>query len=162
MAIKARSDRTQPSSPADDVRDFDDGLHNNADLKNSSYASTPKRKHGALKMRMQVLVAGGLLVFLVMLSCLRSKSSASCDDGPPGDLVVTGSRTYYQHVPVECKRRFYIDDGNTFRRTVIRAFRNRGWRKADTPKEAQIVYDKYARGSRFDKLLPWQRYSHFP
>lgn len=161
MAIKARSNRTQPSSPAR-VRDFDDGSHN-VDLKNSSYASKHKRKYGAHKLklqrtRVQVLVAGALLAFLA-ISFIRSRSPS---DGPPRDLVVTGKRTYYQHVPLEYKRRFYVDDDNAFRRTVIRAFRNRGWRKANEPEEAQFVYDKYAWESRFDQLLPWQRYSHFP
>jgi hypothetical protein len=46
--------------------------------------------------------------------------------------------------------------------SVIRAFRNRGWRKANEPEEAQFIWDKYAEEDRFSELLPWQRYSHYP
>lgn len=151
MTVKARHRSTTPQS----VRDYND-----EELPYKEKAKLKYAHHKTTLSQKQVRFAAAAALLLTILLILRS--FVQTNDGPPRDLVVVGKRTYYQHVPLEFRRRFYIDDDNPFRRTVIRAFRNRGWRKANEPEEAQFVYDKYAWDERFSQLLPWQRYSHFP
>ena len=149
MVVKARNNRT-PSFPAS-VQDFESHV---------VYEEKPKydpQRRICPETRAK-LFAG----VLTLLALLFLKTAWHHHDSYPRDLVVVGKRTYYQHVPLQFRKRFYIDDDNNFRRTVIRAFRNRGWKKANEPEEAQFVYDKYAWTPRFNQLLPWQRYSHYP
>jgi len=150
MAIKARN---RPSSSSASVQEF----HYSEEKEKPKYAPRLSIKW-CPETRAKVFASLLTLLAIVFLrfACHSPK------DGPPRNLVVVGKRTFYQHVPLEYKRRFYIDDDNAFRRTVIRAFRNRGWRKANEQEEAQFVWDKYAWTQRFEQLLPWQRYSHFP
>lgn len=153
MPVKARSSSRVSSYSPNAIGGFDEHVFRKE-----------KPKYGHMKtlwcQETRVRIFGGLLTVLAVLF-LKSALSRQ-NDGPPRDLVVVGKRTFYQHVPTNFKRRFYVDDDNKFRRTVIRAFRNRGWRKANKPEEAQFIWDKYAEEDRFSELLPWQRYSHYP
>ena len=83
-------------------------------------------------------------------------------DGPPSDLVVHGKRPYFAKVPLENRKKFFIPNDVKFRRTVIRAFRNRGWSKSDTFEGAHIIYTKGEETDYYLELKPWQRYNHIP
>jgi hypothetical protein len=98
------------------------------------------------------------VLVLTVLILMNRKSPA----GPPRGFVVRGSRSQYTKVPDECRKRFYIEDGNKFRRTMIRAFRSRGWIKSNDSKHAQFIWDKGASSEQFDKLLAWHRYNQLP
>jgi Tubulin-tyrosine ligase family len=82
--------------------------------------------------------------------------------GPPRSMVMRGRQNAYEAVPPESRRTFHIPMGTKFRRTVARAFRNRGWRKSDDPESAHVLWDKGEIPSRYRRLKPWQRYNNLP
>jgi hypothetical protein len=94
----------------------------------------------------------GTAVFLT-----RKRSS-----GPPPSLILRGKFDSYAKVPEASRRTFFIDMKTKFRRTVARAFRNRGWRKTDNPAEAQFLWDKQVVEDRYEEQESWQRYNHIP
>eukprot|EP00548_Thalassiothrix_antarctica_P014582 CAMPEP_0194177090 /NCGR_PEP_ID=MMETSP0154-20130528/10942_1 /TAXON_ID=1049557 /ORGANISM="Thalassiothrix antarctica, Strain L6-D1" /LENGTH=536 /DNA_ID=CAMNT_0038891571 /DNA_START=87 /DNA_END=1694 /DNA_ORIENTATION=+ len=82
--------------------------------------------------------------------------------GPPSNFIVTGKLSSYIKVPSKYRKTFFIDPKTSFRRTVIRAFRNRGWRKSEVAETAHMIWDKVVLAKRFTDLKPWQRYDFIP
>jgi len=80
------------------------------------------------------------------------------EDGPPSDLVVHGKRKFYEPVPETSRRLFYAEGKGE--KTIIRAFRNQGWRLVDTVKDAHLVYRTKGSSTKiFPTLKPWQRFA---
>ena len=164
MVVKARI-RGQASSSPSSVVDVDDCNRSVQEFDEAVFGQHDKEKpkHHTRKRwcpETRVRIFGCVLTVLAMIFLRFAWQQRQ--GGPPSSLVVVGRRSVYEKVPEKFRRRFYVDDDNKFRRTVIRAFRNRGWKKANKPEEAQFIYDKRVWRKRFDQLKPWQRYSHYP
>mmetsp|Transcript_7141 Transcript_7141/g.10416 ORF Transcript_7141/g.10416 Transcript_7141/m.10416 type:complete len:579 (+) Transcript_7141:145-1881(+) len=90
------------------------------------------------------------------------QSSSSSYQGVPSHYNIHGQYQSYTQVPLENKKSFFIPPKTPFRRSVSRAFRHQGWRKADTAEEAHLIWDKGVNSSKFTALEKWQRYSYYP
>jgi hypothetical protein len=106
MPVKARltSTNTYRTSPKT-VRDLPEWKN---DREKPKYGAVQKLWCQETRVRLFAGILG--LIALIFLKSALSHNS----DGPPRDLVVVGKRTYYQHVPMEYRRRFYVDDDNKF------------------------------------------------
>ncbi|CAB9497136.1 polyglycylase TTLL10 [Seminavis robusta] len=129
-----------------------------------------------------VLVLAGVLVFVLSPSTTTSSMSLRLlsiprhtsiveDDGPPPDLMVHGSRSYYTPCPPEFRKRAWA--GFAKDTHVIRAFRSQGWYANDRDeyswddKAAIATYRfLYKRKTQSNKDYavgqPWQRFSRIP
>mmetsp|Transcript_16479 Transcript_16479/g.24921 ORF Transcript_16479/g.24921 Transcript_16479/m.24921 type:complete len:540 (+) Transcript_16479:42-1661(+) len=123
---------------------------------------TRQRQLLLLTKRKQAVVVVPILFVILLLTVSWFHHHPTRPLQPPSIYRIHGSRSMYAKVPEAYRHKFFIPENTPFRPVMMRAFRAVGWTPADVAEEAQFVWDKRCKSSRFGQLKPWQRYSYYP